>query len=731
MPATIELPSTIEGVTVHRRDALVRRVADVGGLAVPTVAKIGPLPLSIHPSSVRAVVLDAAGSLAPQAATARVAVEPVGPGARGRAGTEADAVEQAQRAVDAAQNEVERLRADVAALTSRLEPTARERARSGEQGIVLHDREPVAVERRLALLAFRSRQLDLLTPALVAAQRVLREATRAHEEAVDRLRAASIAEGREHELVAVVFVALQGAGQAPAGARLELSYLAAGATWRPSHRLFVDGARSALGLGAVVTQRTGEDWSGVALDLATTEPALQWQLPELKPMRIGRAARPAVRGWRPPEPLPAELFADFDRAARVARDEHPLDFMAAAGAAEGLEATWQESAELATGATFVADEPTPPPAMPLPAMPPTAVPPPAAPPAALPPEQSMPAPAPSMAPQMLTASARSAPKGGLRRSRAAASGGPPPARGGAPIDHVAAPAMALPPEPEPDPDRPDDAVADLDRLVLPAPTGDDRGRPRPHAPATATAHQHTAVARDTVVAQLAADGFAPYDRFAPGQDGLACVYRAAASVDIPSARTPSTVVIADGATEVHEQHVTVPSVATDVFRTLVFANPLAVPVIAGPLEVSGPAGSIGPAELPTIAPGATTRVGVGIDDGIRVERQVDHRDDAKGLVRSSRVLEHHVTIRLTNRLATTATVIVRERVPTVPDTEDRATVEELDVDPPWQPYVRDDAILRGGRQWSVTIEPAQVATLHARWQIVIPAKFELEGGNRR
>jgi hypothetical protein len=726
MSATIELPSTIQGVTVHRRDALVRRVADVGDLAVPTVAKIGPLPLTIHPSSVRAVVLDASGALAGPAATARLAVEPVGLAGAGRATPAADAVEQAQRSVDEARNEVERLGADIAALTTRLEPTPRPRATSGDEALVRRDRETVEVARRLAVLSLRSRQLDLLTPALVSAQRVLRDATRAYEEALDRWRAASMAEGREHELVAVAFVALQGAGRTGPGARLELSYLAAGATWRPSHRLFLDGATSSLGLGAVVTQRTGEDWAGVTLDLATTEPSRHWQLPDLKPLRIGRAAPPAAVGWRPPEPLPAELFADFDRAVRVAQDDHRLDLAPAAGGAADAAPPWLEHAGLAPDA-MTADAMTTAAMVAAGAEPPVPVAPPAAPP---PPQQSMPAPAPAMAPQMLTASARSAPKGGLRRSRQGASAAaPPPPRGGGAGDTFAAPMMALPRDP--DPDRPDESVADLDLLVLPAPTGGDRGRPRPHAPTLAAAHQQTAEARGHVVDELAADGFSPYDRFAPGQARLACVYRVNATVDIPSARTSSTIVIAEAPTGVREEHVTVPYAASDVFRTLVFTNPFEVPVVAGPLEVSGRAGYIGPAELPTITPGAEARVGIGVEDGISVERQVDHRDDAKGLVRSSRVLEHDVTIRLTNRLGTAATVIVRERVPTVPETEERATVEELAIEPPWQRYERPDAILRGGRQWSVTIEPAQVATLRARWQIVIPAKFELEGGNRR
>jgi hypothetical protein len=39
--------------------------------------------------------------------------------------------------------------------------------------------------------------------------------------------------------------------------------------------------------------------------------------------------------------------------------------------------------------------------------------------------------------------------------------------------------------------------------------------------------------------------------------------------------------------------------------------------------------------------------------------------------------------------------------------------------------------LRGGRHWIVSVDPSTSATLRARWEIVIPAGFEIDGGNRR
>ncbi|GAB2877625.1 mucoidy inhibitor MuiA family protein [Pseudoduganella ginsengisoli] len=69
------------------------------------------------------------------------------------------------------------------------------------------------------------------------------------------------------------------------GGTLRLSYQVNGAGWKPAYRALLDTTTSRIDLErmAVVSQRTGEDWSGVALKLSTGQPRLSPQAPEPEP----------------------------------------------------------------------------------------------------------------------------------------------------------------------------------------------------------------------------------------------------------------------------------------------------------------------------------------------------------------------------------------------------------------------------------------------------------------
>ena len=91
----------------------------------------------------------------------------------------------------------------------------------------------------------------------------------------------------------VVNLIASGAGE------LRVSYQVRGAAWRPIYRAALDSASSSVNLErqAVVTQTTGEDWSGVKIKLSTSQPRLSPQGPEPNPWTVAiRPARPQASG---------------------------------------------------------------------------------------------------------------------------------------------------------------------------------------------------------------------------------------------------------------------------------------------------------------------------------------------------------------------------------------------------------------------------------------------------
>jgi uncharacterized protein (TIGR02231 family) len=92
---------------------------------------------------------------------------------------------------------------------------------------------------------------------------------------------------------------------ASGASELRVSYQVRGAAWRPTYRAALDSASSSVNLErqAVVTQTTGEDWSGVKIKLSTSQPRLSPQGPEPNPWTV------AIRPPRPPASGPATTKA--------------------------------------------------------------------------------------------------------------------------------------------------------------------------------------------------------------------------------------------------------------------------------------------------------------------------------------------------------------------------------------------------------------------------------------
>lgn len=76
---------------------------------------------------------------------------------------------------------------------------------------------------------------------------------------------------------------------------LRVSYQVNGAGWKPAYRATLDTTASRIDLErmAVVSQKTGEDWTGVALKLSTGQPRLSPQAPD---------PQPRLLTYRPPAP---------------------------------------------------------------------------------------------------------------------------------------------------------------------------------------------------------------------------------------------------------------------------------------------------------------------------------------------------------------------------------------------------------------------------------------------
>ncbi|MFE2560590.1 DUF4139 domain-containing protein [Streptomyces sp. NPDC059352] len=688
--------STLDAVVVYAQGAVCRRLAR-GSVPPDGRVRVTGLPRTLDPGSLRARVLGASGVRVTEARV-EVEAEPVGPDAPEGLRHE---VERLRDAYEAAEGRRDRQLSLIREVTA-LHPVPPARKREDP-----HRR--TAVDAWLELADFVDERLTGLHTRLVELEESLRTLEHELTVASDRLACASTDARSAHvETTVCAVLTLDGAGAgagdpevtgADAGVpevELELEYGVPGAVWVPAYRLAHrqgDGS-GRLVLRASVAQRTGEDWTGVRIALATADLRRRTDLPRIRSLRIGRRqAAPAPSGWREPPAGLADLFSSYDTAG-------PRPAPAGAPAAAGGSAPGSAPGSAAGSAPGFVPSPPPPPPQAYGGAP----------------QGFGGAPAPTGPPPVGGSFAR------------------PPAAPMAPMARMAPPAPAAPgavapppPAPVPGPPQPSGAELDYAALVLSGADeqGGRRGRLFPDAPFDAVATEYRR--RAEAVAALPLPGRAVRPRESAGSFDHR--FDATARADIPSDGTWHTVTVGEIPVGLRTEYLCAPSVEQTVYATLVLSNATDQALLAGPVEVTVDDEFLLTAALPTLAPGGVRRVGLGPAEGIRVTRRTNLHESTAGLRNNTTVLDHRVHVELANRLARPVTVEVRERVPVTSDPDVRIE-ERADWTAPPE-GTGPDHHAPGTRVWRLDLPAGATAALDGRYEIRIPTGKALVGGNRR
>ncbi|KRB71299.1 hypothetical protein ASE03_24960 [Kitasatospora sp. Root187] len=655
-------------MVVYATGALCRRRAR-GAVPADGQVRLTGLPTALDPSSVRATVRGAGWRVTEARVeyTAQLRAPAQTPELR-------RACELARQEYDAARARERRGEERIAELTAlRAVPPPRRRDEP-------HRRTPA--DAWLELADFVAARLTVLQADVARLAEQSRLAEHALQIAQDRLESAPDTEhAAPTTSTATVLLTLTAEGPAADTVDLELEYGVPGARWVPTYRLShrQGDPGGQLVLRASVAQRTGEDWTGVRLGLSTADLQRRTDLPRLQSVRIGRRqAAPAPSGWREAPPGLGELFAAYDAAGPRPVRRGPVGPGSPAAVGFG---------GAAVGAASASDD-----------------------------EDEV-AHRKSVSP-MRTRGAM--PRDGFR----GAPGGAPQGYGGAPAPAPPAAPMAgaaplapppTGPPPEPAPPHPGAGWLDYTALTLQGPTGPRRGQlaaaPQQHRAAPALT---AALPPHTVPPRRSAGSFDQrFDTAAP--------------VDLPSDGGWHTVTIGEIPLSLEPEYVCVPSVEETVYGTLLLTNSTDRALLAGPVEVSVDGDFLRTAALPTLAPGATGRLGLGVAEGVRVARRTELHESTAGLRNNVLVLDHRVHLELANRLARPVTVEVRERVPVTAEAD--VKIQER---PGWSaPDEPSDDCPPGTRLRRVDLPAHGRAELDGGYEIRIPAAQTLHGGDRR
>jgi uncharacterized protein (TIGR02231 family) len=203
--------------------------------------------------------------------------------------------------------------------------------------------------------------------------------------------------------------------------------------------------------------------------------------------------------------------------------------------------------------------------------------------------------------------------------------------------------------------------------------------------------------------------------------------------EVPSDGTWHTLPVFSAPVGLTAEYVCVPSMEPRAFRTVKVENRTPHALLAGPVDVTLGDEFLMTSPLPTLVPGAVQRLGLGVEESLKVSRNTRFEEVSGGMFGGVTVLAHHVSIELANRLKQPVTVEVHERVPAVPLSEKDVKVEEQEVLPPWhkRPLLPEETPVEGERTWRVTLKPGEKQALNATWAVRIPSNKMLQGGNRR
>lgn len=491
---------------------------------------------------------------------------------------------------------------------------------------------------------------------------------------------------------------------------LELSYAVPAARWWPAYsaRISDAGKRAEFGLEAFVAQNSLEDWSGVVLTLCTADMIQDIRLPELPSLRLGRAQAPRKRGYRPPPEGLDALFAGFDAAGGVLDEGRAVGALRAKSAPadhakkladkRDIESERRQREEEGAGADAAPEMAQ------YQAMPATI----AAPMESFAPPRG----APQNAPTMQARSAgpmKDLDDGVLAGKFGGLAGG-----GGAPGAVF---------EPPPPPDIGENWL-DFDALALPEVS--DRWR-RGKLVYNATPGLDYGVVAD--LESLQAHAVARDVRHTRGL--FDHQFSAEGKVEIPSSGRAHRVYLLAREAACAMRFTCVACEDDRVFREAELQNPLQAPLLPGPIDVFVEGALLTTTELGATDRGGRLRVGLGVEERLRVVRNVRASEESKGMLGGSTAVHHKVSVEITSSLPAEVNVDVLERLPVTADKEIQVAIDKAEPRPEDYDQKTRGQSVRGGKLFRLAVKPGAKAALSFDYTITLPAGSELVGGNRR
>jgi uncharacterized protein (TIGR02231 family) len=202
--------------------------------------------------------------------------------------------------------------------------------------------------------------------------------------------------------------------------------------------------------------------------------------------------------------------------------------------------------------------------------------------------------------------------------------------------------------------------------------------------------------------------------------GAAVTYKVPGTVVIPADGAPHKVVVTRIGLSPDLDYVSAPRLVQAVYRRAKLGNDSRYTLLPGKANIYVDEEYIGGSELELTAPGGAIELYLGIDDRIKVERELKRREVDKRLLGGKRRIQYGYQIEIENALPDEARLMIQDQIPVSGHEEIKVKLESAAPRPDRQTELN---LL----EWDLTLAPNTKQTLRFDFSVEYPQGIEVGG----
>ena len=160
--------------------------------------------------------------------------------------------------------------------------------------------------------------------------------------------------------------------------------------------------------------------------------------------------------------------------------------------------------------------------------------------------------------------------------------------------------------------------------------------------------------------------------------------------------------------------------AAEAYLRATASNSSPLLLLPGPARIFREGEFVGETVLETVASGEEFELQLGVDEEIRIERELRRRGTSKAVIGGTRTVDVAYEITVRNHRRSAARVAVHDHIPVSTDGEIKVRLRETSP----APAGHDDL---GELTWKLSLDSGQAATIRYRFTVEHPAQVTITG----